>query len=270
MNDKTDKLRSFRFVRGISRVFEPKKNSGLLQVPHYKEFLHGLLIFMARSNNILLISIIILSTIFNYLSPYHLRCFLIPVWFNMILQMILVLARIFKSRKTIKNSFEDQILRGIILDPGYEVIQSDNIQTGDFIRLQRNQVAPCDMLVIDTDERNLSDYVATVETSCYNGDSKLSVKKALNGTKMVSSKTSFGGILKGDFTQYRKKLSGSISYSLPETPYEDFKAYTTLRNDPKIEEATYENLIVKGSLLKSGWMIGLVLYVGSDSKGGGS
>jgi hypothetical protein len=87
---------------------------------------------------------------------------------------------------------------------------------------------------------------------------------------MASSKTGFGGILKGDFTQYRKKLSGSISYSLPETPYEDFKAYTTLRNDPKIEEATYENLIVKGSLLKSGWMIGLVLYVGSDSKGGGS
>lgn len=198
-------------------------------------------------------------------TPYSPQIFLFPLVVNISFKIIITTIIVIHKRKLVKAKYNIEILRGIhYINPGYEVITANLIQTGDFIRIQRNQPVPCDILVLDTDEKHLSNYIATVETSSVNGSSELSIKKALNCTK-VNERTI--DIAKGNFIEYRKKLSGLISYTKPDVSYDNFEALVQLRNDPKIEKASLENLIVKGSVLKTGWVLGLVLYVGNDCKG---
>lgn len=124
---------------------------------------------------------------------------------------------------------------------------------------------PCDLLILDSDEKDLSNYVVTIETTANDGISEITMKTALSGTKVISNNR-YQDMTKGNFTDYRKKLSGTISYTKPTVAYKNFEAFVQLKNDPKIEKATFKNLIVKGSVLKSGWLIGLALYVGYSCK----
>lgn len=149
-------------------------------------------------------------------------------------------------------------------DAGFLAVQEGELMRGDFVVLYRNQMVPCDCLILDSDDKYLSNYVAYFNESFRDGDSNLVIKKSLNGTKDLKDLDVETNCYSADFLDFRKKLSGTIEYSKPSVGYENFEAFVKFCKDPKTEKATIENLATKGSVLKSGLMIGLVLYVGDE------
>lgn len=56
---------------------------------------------------------------------------------------------------------------------------------------------------------------------------------------------------KDNFDEYRKKLSGKIEYIAPSRDLEEFEGFIKLQKDPKAELLTYQNLILRGSVIKN-------------------
>ena len=142
---------------------------------------------------------------------------------------------------------------------GFESILSTQLKTGDFIKLFRDQMAPCDILLLHSSEKYLRNYVAYCETSANDGSVTYQMKKCLLNTS--NSK-----MHRGDFNNMKLSLNGHIQYSHPSANHNNFEAFLKLRNDPKVQDAGRDNLLVKGSNLKNSWVVGLVLYVGTDCK----
>jgi magnesium-transporting ATPase (P-type) len=67
--------------------------------------------------------------------------------------------------------------------------------------------------------------------------------------------------------QYRKILSGRVTYEKPSASIDSFVGYLKLLKDPKVEKLSIENLILRESKIKTSlWVYGLVVYPGMDSK----
>lgn len=61
---------------------------------------------------------------------------------------------------------------------------------------------------------------------------------------------------KGNITDFRKLLYGKIEYDLPSADTVNFDGYLKLKKDPKGENLTIENLILRGStLVYTEWFI---------------
>jgi magnesium-transporting ATPase (P-type) len=134
------------------------------------------------------------------------------------------------------------VLRVIPGDPGYEKITSNHLRRGDFIMLHRNQVVPCDCLILDSDDRYISNFVAYFKTNLNDGSTILNMKKTLNLTKNLKYMDAETNTYQADFRKFRKELCGNIEYSSATVPWENFEAYVKLNNDPKVEKATIENV----------------------------
>lgn len=93
------------------------------------------------------------------------------------------------------------------------------------------------MLILGSSERYLNSYVALCETQASDGTSSMKMKKSISLNKNVIRHANKGGIL-----NFTKKLTGHIKYSEPTVPYDKFGAQVKLRQDPKIEIGTIDNL----------------------------
>ena len=56
---------------------------------------------------------------------------------------------------------------------------------------------------------------------------------------------------KDDFAEYRKRLNGKLEYLAPTRALDVFEGYLKLKKDPKPEQLTIENLMLRGSVLKN-------------------
>lgn len=56
---------------------------------------------------------------------------------------------------------------------------------------------------------------------------------------------------KDDFNVYRQRLTGKLEYLAPTRALDEFEGYLKLKKDPKPEQLTIENLILRGSVLKN-------------------
>ena len=59
--------------------------------------------------------------------------------------------------------------------------------------------------------------------------------------------------------RYLKNLTFTFEYSWTEDNYEDFLGTLNVRKDPKPEQLTFDNVILKESVIKSPWVLGIVL-----------
>jgi magnesium-transporting ATPase (P-type) len=180
-------------------------------------------------------------------------------------KLLLICVRIYKNYKMGEMTVCD-VLRGIPGDPGTESIASKYLRRGDFIILRRNQVVPCDCLILDSDDRYISNFVAYFKTNLNDGSTSLNMKKTLNLTKNLKYMDAETNTYQADFQRFRRELCGNIEYSSPTVPWENFEAYVKLNNDPKVEKATIENVARKGAVLMSGLMIAMVLYVNEENR----
>jgi hypothetical protein len=255
----------FVFMDGISWVYDTKLNTPITKLSYFTIIWKSALELATLTNIILFI--IYCATLYLHPAdtPYNDKI-VFSIWCTMInCKLILILVRLYKNYKMGKMT-ESDVLRGIPGDPGYEKIASNYLRRGDFIMLHRNQVVPCDCLILDSDDRYISNFVAYFKTNLNDGSTVLNMKKTLNLTKNLKYMDAKTNTYQADFSKFRRELCGNIEYSNAKTPWENFEAYVKLNNDPKVEKATIENVARKGAVLMSGLMIAMVLYVNEENR----
>ena len=104
--------------------------------------------------------------------------------------------------------------------------------------------------------------ICYVDTQLVNGRIRYEKKKATNLTRskayftlitsaiklihFIVEKSSDGNI---NFQEYQKKLNGKLDYSAPTKDLYEFSGYLKLKKDPKPDQVTIQNLILRGSIL---------------------
>lgn len=72
---------------------------------------------------------------------------------------------------------------------------------------------------------------------------------------------------KSQYPEYRKLLTGKLTFEDPNGDTETFNGRLKLKKDPKHERLTIDNFIPKGSRIKqTSWLFGLVVHTGMHTK----
>ena len=126
---------------------------------------------------------------------------------------------------------------------------------GSIIFLDHNEISPADILFLDSSD------ISNKEAFCFVDSQLITGKRDLK--KKKSSALTHANLKNPN----KISLSFKLEYSQPNPNYGVFVGYLKLINDPKIEKLTCENFIPRGARIKKvSWIMGLVLYNGTDTK----
>ena len=71
--------------------------------------------------------------------------------------------------------------------------------------------------------------------------------------------------MKSLLKQYSQYLTGKLEYFPPNRSEKLFEGYIKLTNDPKGQNICFENLILRGSVIKySDWILGIMIDKGRE------
>ena len=128
--------------------------------------------------------------------------------------------------------------------------QLSHIRVGDILRLRYLEVAPCDLLILDTSEQRYNDSILKTNERRIKGENRIRIKRAVRNLDMKSNSTNqtsatdyLGGLT--------KKLNGYIEYDPPSGLVETFSGIFKLKNDPKVTKVTEDNILFCGTKLYS-------------------
>lgn len=136
-----------------------------------------------------------------------------------------------------------------------------NVRVGDFVKLYNNDAIPADMVVLSTSE---ADGACYVETKNLDGETNLKIKHGLRAASDIRTP------LDCEAAKFRIESEGPnpslYSYSAV--------ARWTVRDvhdasaaEEKFEAISTETLLLRGcSLRNTAWVIGVVVYTGTDTK----
>jgi magnesium-transporting ATPase (P-type) len=142
----------------------------------------------------------------------------------------------------------------------FKDVPGSDLKVGDIVQLTHGQVAPCDILLLNTSELHKNRYSCTVDTWFAAGTVRNEQKFALDTVRPFSKLfSSINTTLQG-----MSRLTANIEY-YPFSQNDDFKGTFKLKSDPKVETLKNENLIRKGSTIHVAHVVGLVLYSGTSS-----
>lgn len=157
------------------------------------------------------------------------------------------------------------------------------VEVGDILVLQEDQEVPADLVVLATSEE---DGQAYVETKNLDGETNLKPRRAVRATMGIQSEAdlerarfvvdaepphpnlyAFNGVL--EYTHHRTSLdnvtptSTESSSGKPDT----FDKPSSQLPQGKVEPVTINELLLRGCTLRNTrWVVGLVLFTGSDTK----
>lgn len=154
------------------------------------------------------------------------------------------------------------------LDPSSSATSFKNkrwkdVSVGDFIRVRANEGVPADMIIISTSD---DDGVCYVETKNLDGETNLKTKSCLKcgGSSNLKHSTDLGN------TRFWVECDppNAQLYSFRGTVhYENYNDEGVLINKDEKEAVTYDNVLLRGCALRNTkWVIGLVVYTGSETK----
>lgn len=132
------------------------------------------------------------------------------------------------------------------------------IFVGDIIKLTVNQTVPCDMLLVATSEQLNGKQVCKVDSWFEDGKSLRQVKEAVSLTKSFNHLCFDDRNASGFLTRLNARLDYWVNYR-DNTIEGTFK----LKSDPRIETFSENMVLRKGSILKTDFIWGLVLYNGN-------
>ena len=135
----------------------------------------------------------------------------------------------------------------------FEKVNSLELNLGDIIRLEKGDVAPTNLLVIEG--YNGPDNPNKVLVDKFLVTEELKIHKKIILDKLKSKR-----LLASDMAI--KKFSKSLNFTLEimNNEYnEDFKGTIKFKKDPKTEVIGLHNLIEKETIIKSPWILGIVL-----------
>lgn len=170
-------------------------------------------------------------------------------------------------------------------------VSANQIKVGDVVMIKAGTVAPADVLILDTSASLHSEKIFHVSERKVTGDSAMIAKFAVRNlnedseikaeninpvldqlaieireTEMKAkiAKTGSAKVLK-EAEKMIKKMTGQIEYDAP-NPRAEFAGTFKLRSDHKISRFGKENVMFCGTKLHTGWVIGMVIYSGINTK----
>lgn len=138
-------------------------------------------------------------------------------------------------------------------------VLGSNIFVGDIIKLTHNQTVPCDLLLVATSDQLNGNQVCKVDSWFDDGKSLRQVKEAVSLTK------SFNHLAANDKTASRflARLNAKVEYWIDKDS-NTIEGTFKLKSDPRIETLAENMIVRKGSLVKSKFLWGLVLFNGNS------
>lgn len=170
-------------------------------------------------------------------------------------------------------------------------VSANQIKVGDIVMIKAGTVAPADVLIIDTSASLHSEKIFHVSERKVTGDSAMIAKFAVRNlnedseikaeninpgldqlaleiketeTRAKLPKQGSAKVLK-EAEKMIKKMTGQIEYDAP-NPRSEFAGTFKLRSDHKISRFGKENVMFCGTKLHTGWVIGMVIYSGINTK----
>ncbi|CAD8108584.1 unnamed protein product [Paramecium primaurelia] len=141
--------------------------------------------------------------------------------------------------------------------PIFETVYWDQIEVGDIIYLQRNEICPADILIL---ESNLDHCCADVTS--FSGNTN-QIQKTPNILTAMSRVHQF----KNNCFEYRLLLSGKVNYDRQSGDKSLYSGFVRLKNDPQAIDIKKENILFREQLLLNcDYIYGLVLYAGMTSR----
>lgn len=134
-------------------------------------------------------------------------------------------------------------------------VKGYQIHVGDIVQLKKGDICPCDMLILAASENLNGNFCCQVDSIYDNGSCLRQEKNSVNLTKTFNYWTEDARFIMNFLT----KITGRVSFKVNEKKdhiYGTFK----LRSDPKVEVFDDTKVIKRGSILKSNYLIGLVLF----------
>lgn len=134
-----------------------------------------------------------------------------------------------------------------------------DINVGDIILLQENEIVPADMLLIAS---------GNINKSCYIDNSNVTGENDLQ--KRITSKETQALIDSLDVNEagiFLNMIEGQVNIDDPNALFNEFSGKIKLRGSPKSENLTLNNLLLRESRIKAApWVFGLVIYTGKETK----
>ncbi|CAD8077107.1 unnamed protein product [Paramecium sonneborni] len=215
-----------------------------------------------RISNVFLLMISLIMIINPLLSPYLSWIIIVQISSGAIIFISNEAICDFQRRSSDKIINQQSTKRGA-KNGGIEEIKWQDINIGDVLLLNKGDIVPADIIVLDTGQVRDREAVCMVDSTYCDGKSTFTKKKSCYLTQLIVLRTR----QKSQFAEYRKLLTGRLEYEVPNGHTNIFRGRLKLKKDPKVEFLSIENLIFKGSTIKqTSWLFGLVVYVGSKTK----
>ncbi|VVT45956.1 uncharacterized protein SAPINGB_P000975 [Magnusiomyces paraingens] len=137
------------------------------------------------------------------------------------------------------------------------------INVGDIVKIYNNDEIPADVIILSTSDHDAACYI---ETRNLDGETNLKVRQGLNATKAI---------------RHSRDLEQCVFQVDSEAPHLDLYSYSGLlkwkqRENPldlaspiveRAEAITISNMLLRGCTIRNTkWVIGVVVYTGSDTR----
>jgi phospholipid-translocating ATPase len=165
-----------------------------------------------------------------------------------------------------EDDFSRTVLDHVHGTPGRAKFRRDfwkNVRVGDFVRIRNNDEIPADVLILATSD---SDGACYVETKNLDGETNLKVRQALKcgeGIKHSSDCEKAKFWIESEPPQQNLYSYNGVARWYPH----DMDPDSVTDEDIRAEPATINNLLLRGcSLRNTDWVIGVVVFTGSETK----
>lgn len=138
----------------------------------------------------------------------------------------------------------------------------NDIHIGDILIINYGELCPCDMLILATSDQLNGRYTCQVDSMLENGQCLRQEKDAVTLTKNFAHWTEDSSTI----WYFLVRLTGKVTYEA-NTKSDDILGSFKLRADPKVENFDKQKILKRGSVLKSRYALGMVLYNGRSNFG---
>ena len=130
------------------------------------------------------------------------------------------------------------------------------ILVGDIIEVSENEEFPADWLILDSSE---VEHHCLLDTSSLDEDHAIRARYSCEDTRNISGKAI-------EPLDYVKQIDGTLKYEPPNSRFYEFEGVLKLTTFPASKHINIENVGLRGYILKTSYIYGLVLNAGNDSK----
>ncbi|KAI8980872.1 hypothetical protein BDB01DRAFT_795934 [Pilobolus umbonatus] len=146
---------------------------------------------------------------------------------------------------------------------GWHEVQWQDVQVGDYIMVRDDEDVPADIIILSTSEK---DNLCYVETQNLDGETNLKVRHGLNATSELRTvhdcERAYFYFESEPPHANLYQYSGVMRWDIEQPDEEE----TTVSHQ-KTEAVTYNNLLLRGSVLRnSKWVIGVIAFTGDETK----